>query len=277
MRCLATRRQRYRATRSAECRRKRDRIRPLSRPRDTVFALAALGAIAYASPTLAVAPRLRYPGVLRRVAASAGVVLTFDDGPHPRGTPAVLAWLDELGLAATFFVVGEQARRHPSVVREIAAAGHEVALHGYRHLPHALLPPVQVIRDLDRGQRTVEEITGQPIRALRAPFGTASLGTLAFARRRDLVTAGWSRWGWDWTPWATPQSITRSLTSGVSGGDILLLHDSDAYAANGSWRRTVDALAMIADRLDDRGLATGRLTDATCPGLPPEHEPNWRS
>jgi len=215
---------------------------------------------------VAAAPGWGFPGVLSRVPALDGaVVLSFDDGPHPWGTPAILAELGELGLGATFFVVGERAVRHPSVVLEIVDAGHEVAVHGHRHLPHALMPPTLVVRDLARGKQEVESILGRRVRAVRAPFGAASLATLAFAARQGLVVAGWSRWGWDWTWRATPASIARSLTSGVVGGDILLLHDSDAYAAGGSWRRTAEALPLIASALTDRGLVARRLADAIPP------------
>src|SRR5436305_13745898 len=62
-----------------------------------------------------------------------GVALTFDDGPHPEGTPAVLEVLAGAGARATFFVVGEQVQRRPELVREMVAAGHVVALHGHRH------------------------------------------------------------------------------------------------------------------------------------------------
>ena len=177
----------------------------------------------------------------------------------------MLAGLDDLGLRATFFVVGEQAVRLPAVIREVAAAGHEVALHGYRHLPHALMPPAVVMRDLARGQQEIESILGHRLRAVRAPFGAVSLATLRFAGRHGLVVAGWSRWGWDWTRQVTPASIARSLTSGVGSGDILLLHDSDAYAAAESWRRTVAALPMIASALRARRLAARRLVDVWRP------------
>ena len=62
-----------------------------------------------------------------------GVGLTFDDGPHPQGTPATLDALSAAGATATFFLVGEQVARWPGLAAEIAAAGHEIGLHGYRH------------------------------------------------------------------------------------------------------------------------------------------------
>ena len=71
-------------------------------------------------------PRTLAPG-------TRGVALTFDDGPHPEGTPAVLEALSRAGALATFFVIGEQVQRRPELVAEIAAAGHVVALHGYHH------------------------------------------------------------------------------------------------------------------------------------------------
>ena len=226
------------------------------------LALGAVCAAVNAAPAVAALPRCGFPRVLRRVPnAGRSVALTFDDGPHPEATPAILACLNELGLRATFFVVGEQAVRHPAAAREIVAAGHELALHGHRHLPHALVPPRLVMRDLARGREEIEAILGGRLGAVRAPFGAASLATLRFASRHGLVVAGWSRWGWDWASWATPASIARCLTRDVGAGDVLVLHDSDAYAAPGSWRRTAAALPMVADTLSRRGLAAHRLAD----------------
>nr|MDQ6915248.1 polysaccharide deacetylase family protein [Actinomycetota bacterium] len=72
-------------------------------------------------------------GVEDRTAPGAHVGLTFDDGPHARGTPATLEALREAGAHATFFLVGEQVERRPQLAAEIVAQGHAIALHGYRH------------------------------------------------------------------------------------------------------------------------------------------------
>ncbi len=69
-----------------------------------------------------------------------------------------------------------------------------------------------------------------------------------------MRVVGWSRWGRDWEPRATPAAIARRVAGGAEAGDILLLHDSDAYSAAGSWRRTVDALPEIAELLGASGL-----------------------
>src|SRR5437016_4883634 len=111
----------------------------------------------HAAPSLAV-PGRRFPGVVTRLpGAPRAVALTFDDGPHPDGTPAVLEALAHAGARATFFVVGEAVRRYPGLAADILSAGHEVALHGDRHLPHALMPPRVVSRDLARAQAEVED------------------------------------------------------------------------------------------------------------------------
>jgi peptidoglycan/xylan/chitin deacetylase (PgdA/CDA1 family) len=212
---------------------------------------------AYASPGLAAVGRLRYPGIVRRLEGCPdAVALTFDDGPHPEGTPAVLETLDRLGLTATFYVVAAQARRHPQTLRAVVAGGHELGLHGGLHVPHALLPPLVLERLLAGARDEIEEVAGAQLRSFRAPFGAASLASLRYASVRGLPLVSWSRWGRDWEPGATPDAIARRVADGVRGRDILLLHDSDAYSARGSWRHTVDALPAIAARLAGAGLRT---------------------
>ncbi len=211
----------------------------------------------YASPGLGAVGRLRYPGVVRRLDGATGAVaLTFDDGPHPEGTPAVLAELERHGLVATFYVVAARARRHPAALRDVVAAGHQLGLHGGPHLPHACLPPLVLERVLGRARSEIEELAGADVRSVRAPFGAASLATLRYAAWTGLPLVSWSRWGRDWEPRAAPAAIARRVAGDVEAGDILLLHDSDAYSARGSWERTVAALPEIAGCIRGAGLET---------------------
>jgi peptidoglycan/xylan/chitin deacetylase (PgdA/CDA1 family) len=224
------------------------------------LALATGAAAAWSLPALAchLPPLAAALGVPRRTAAG-GVALTFDDGPHPEGTPAALAILERAGAPATFFLVGEQVRRNPRLAAELAAAGHAVALHGFRHRNQLRLSAGAVRDDLRRGAAAIEEATGVSPTAYRPPYGIFSAGGLRAVRGAGYVPWLWSRWGRDWRADATPEGIAANATEDLGPGDVVLLHDADHYSAGGSHRRTAAALPFILDALERRGLAAERL------------------
>ena len=199
------------------------------------------------------AARLELP---RRLPASDGVVLSFDDGPHPEGTPAVLEVLAAAGARATFFLVGEQVVRHPGLAARIAADGHLVALHGYRHRLQLRLSTRQLDEDYRRGTAAVADATGQPVDWHRPPYGVYSPAGLEAAHGLGLRPLLWSRWGKDWRRFTTPERVAARATRGVQEGDVILLHDADYYSSTGSYRRTVQALGPILEQLDRLGRAT---------------------
>jgi peptidoglycan-N-acetylglucosamine deacetylase len=217
--------------------------------------LAAAAAV-HAGPALApVVPLLgaRLPLLLAQPDRS-GVALTFDDGPHPQGTPAVLETLREAGAVATFFLAGEQVERRPRLVAEIVAAGHRVELHCHRHRNQLRLTPRQLLTDAERGRAAIEEAGGQAVADYRPPYGIFSAAGLRAVRRRGWRPVLWSRWGRDWRRRATAGSIAAEATAGLRAGDIVLLHDADYYSAPGSWARTAAALPKILEALEGRGL-----------------------
>jgi peptidoglycan/xylan/chitin deacetylase (PgdA/CDA1 family) len=222
--------------------------------------LAAAGVV-YAGPALApVVPCLGDSlGIKLREDGSDGVALTFDDGPHPQGTPAVLESLREAGAKATFFLVGEQVERRPALAAEIVAAGHRVELHCYRHRNQLRLGGRALLEDAERARATIEKASGQAIADYRPPYGIFSAVGLRAIRARGWRPVLWSRWGRDWAGRATPASITRRLTAGARAGDILLLHDADYYSVPGSWVRTAAALPRILEELEARGLKSRLL------------------
>ena len=221
--------------------------------RPTNLALAgALGAasLMYWGPALSASgPRFRPRlGVRDRLAPRSGAIgLTFDDGPHPEGTPAVLEVLRDTEARATFFLAGEQVERRPALAAEIVAAGHDVALHCYRHRNLLRLAPWQVRDDMDRAAAIITEACGRPLSLYRPPYGVLNAAALVVARRRGWEPVLWTRWGRDWEERATPQSIAVKVSDGVRARDILLLHDADYYSAPGSWRRTVAALPRVLE------------------------------
>jgi peptidoglycan-N-acetylglucosamine deacetylase len=220
------------------------------------LASVALAATAHAGTALCrYAAPLRWAlGVRDRSDGLESVALTFDDGPHPRGTPATLEALRAAKIPATFFLVGEQVERHPSVAAEIVAAGHAIEIHGYRHRNLLRLSPMQVRDDLLRAEATVGAIADTPLSLYRPPYGVLSTAALVHARRRGWTPLLWTSWGRDWRADATAATITDEATASLAGGDVILLHDADHYSAAGSWARTVAALPGIVERVHGAGL-----------------------
>jgi peptidoglycan/xylan/chitin deacetylase (PgdA/CDA1 family) len=231
-----------------------------------IGAVAGIAAAAHTLPALAGAgcrlPRLAEEchalcgalGVSDRTAGGTGYALTFDDGPHPQGTPAVLEILAGAGVTATFFLVGEQVRRSPALAGELAAAGHGIGLHCDRHRNLLRLTPWQMREDVLRARDAIERATGRAPTLYRPPYGALSAAALGFARRRGWRTLLWSHWGRDWEAGATPRSIADRVTDGAGEGSVLLLHDADDYSAPSSWRRTAAALPLVLEILGQRGL-----------------------
>lgn len=239
----------------------------------TIATAAALAALAHLAPSTLVlaqwAPAARTPAAIGRgtcrwrgdptVSADA-VALTFDDGPDPDTTPLFLDRLDELDVRATFFVLGELAERRPDLVRETVRRGHEVGLHGHRHLHHLGHGHHKVAADLRRGLAAVRAAGAEP-RFFRPPYGQISLGTLLAARRLGLETVLWSAWGREWRD-REPASVARRVGDRLEPGTIVLLHDSDQVAPAGTSQVALDALPEVVDRcrrLELRRVTLGEL------------------
>ncbi|MEV0594572.1 polysaccharide deacetylase family protein [Nonomuraea cavernae] len=224
-------------------------------------ALAGL-ALVHAGPAVTWLPSVRrvLPGLAG--AGNAGhVALTFDDGPDPRSTPRFLDELGRLGCRATFFVLGEMLARHPEVARRIVAEGHEVGVHGWRHVNALLTRPGEVAVEMGRAVDLVQEVTGFRPVWYRPPYGVLSAEALVAARLCVLRPVLWTVWGKDWTAEASPASVMTTLLPGLRGGATVLLHDSDHTAAPGCWRSALGALPEVVDRCRQLGLRVGPLRE----------------
>jgi peptidoglycan-N-acetylglucosamine deacetylase len=218
-------------------------------------ALAGARPSCFATSPAPISPRLRaLLGVEDTTASGRGYALTFDDGPHPQGTPAVLEILSRERVLATFFLVGEQVLRNPTIAREIVDAGHAVALHCHRHRNLLRLSPRQVHEDIARAHDVIATNTGRSPELYRPPYGVLNAAALRLARARGWRTLLWSHWGRDWEARATPASIAARVTDSARDGAVLLLHDADDYSAPDSWRRTAAALPRVLANLAERGL-----------------------
>jgi peptidoglycan/xylan/chitin deacetylase (PgdA/CDA1 family) len=224
--------------------------------------LAAAGlAAAHAAPGLtALGPvRMRLFPRLSGLGERSHVALTFDDGPDPATTPAFLSVLAAHGVRATFFLLGSMVARSPSLAAEVAAAGHELGVHGWDHRYTVLRGPLAVSGDMARARDVIADAGGRPPVFYRPPYGVLSAGALLAARRLALRPVLWSCWGREWAPAATPWSVRECLFGGLAGGATVLLHDSDCTSPAGTAGAALAALPALLAECRARGLAAGPL------------------
>jgi len=204
--------------------------------------------------------RMYVDAVVRGPRDARGFALTFDDGPHPVHTRKVLDILDEHGAKATFFVIGRKVEKHPEVIREILARGHEVGVHGFAHdRLFSLRGPRRVRRDLERAMRVLEKVTNTRPTLFRPPIGHTNPTIARIAEQLDLTVIGWSIAAYDGLPGASPSKVVSRVTRRLDDGDIVLLHDAaerDDYEPAGP-----KALSDILLLARDKNLRIARLTD----------------
>ncbi|MFE7191635.1 polysaccharide deacetylase family protein [Kitasatospora sp. NPDC057541] len=175
------------------------------------------------------------------------VALTIDDGPDPRHTPTVLALLEQYGIRATFFLIGENAVEHPDLVREIAARGHHIANHTWTHPDLRSLSEGKVRDELERTSDLLHRTTGKVPTWFRAPGGDWSSTALRVSAEMGMRPMAWSV---DPRDWARPGTgvITDRVLKDVRPGSIVLNHDG-----GGDRSQTVAALKAYLPVLIDSG------------------------
>jgi peptidoglycan/xylan/chitin deacetylase (PgdA/CDA1 family) len=242
------------------------------RPASVLGGSAAGAAAGYFLPSVLVLPTFwkhpprALPGDLCRWRVDtqrAELALTFDDGPAV-DTERTLDVLDELGLQATFFVLGKQLRAFPDVALEIVARGHELGSHGFAHRHHLLSSPRAIRTDLEQAVQTHREILGRVPRFYRPTYGQLCAGTLLEARRLGMEVVLWSRWGKEFDE-SEPAPVLRRLEPGLVAGAIVLLHDNDVSCRPGTGDLTRRVLGPMADALGEKGLAAVTLEHLLTP------------
>ncbi|MES1202533.1 MAG: polysaccharide deacetylase family protein, partial [Pseudomonadota bacterium] len=203
--------------------------------------------------------------VARQGNADKSIALTFDDGPDPRWTPAILDILKRHHLKATFFLIGENAVAHPDLVRRIFDEGHEIGNHSFTHPNMAHTGPARIRLELAACQRAIEAITGRSTRLFRPPYNAdadpASYGEIMpvwIANQAGYLTAGESIDPNDWqidiraanggTRKLTGADITASVLRDIDKGHAILLHDG-----GGDRSATADAVERLIVALQARG------------------------
>ena len=175
------------------------------------------------------------------------VALTFDDGPDPRRTPALLDALRELDVKATFFVVGDSVDANPELCARIAREGHELGNHTYSHRYLPLARSRSVERELRATDRAIARATGQVPAIARPPYGGRSPWTVrAFARVAKRLVL-WDVNSFDWKGKPAPEIAERVLER-ARPGSIILMHE-----ARSGGEDTVAAVRLLVPALRARG------------------------
>lgn len=189
-------------------------------------------------------------GILRAADAEPVVSLSFDDGPSPAHTPAILDILAGKGVKATFFVVGEHVRAYPDVARRIASEGHDIGNHTNTH--KNLVPAARstVARELEGCDAAIREVVGIKPQLFRPPRGIYRDATRRLVESKGYRLILWSLSTIDWRG-KSARAILRRVQARAKPGDIILCHDSGALmrSEGGARHNIVEALPELIDYL----------------------------
>lgn len=200
------------------------------------------------------------PG-LSRVESSSDIYFTFDDGPHPKFTPMIIDLLAAKGHTATFFLIGENARKNKALTMEILSSGNTVGSHSSVHLKQWTTNTFDQMNDYRTGHEQVEDILGKEIKLFRPPYGHHDRRSVRFCKEKNLRNILWNCESYDWQQGASREKIFSNVESRLEPGNIVLMHDSiydNPRCADRS--ETVAAVKMLIDRLETKGLQSSSLT-----------------
>ncbi|MFA6002395.1 MAG: polysaccharide deacetylase family protein [Thermoleophilia bacterium] len=182
------------------------------------------------------------------------IALTFDDGPRPPFTEAILDTLKRESIPATFFVLGENARRWPEAVRRMEHEGHRVANHGFDHGILMFAGAAEALGQVDKTEAILLDAgVTEPCRLFRAPHGWLSPVAHRALTSHGYRIAGWTKGVWD-TANPGVETIVSRTDDVLRPGSVLLFHDGWSGAGEEDRSQTVAALSEIIRLARERGL-----------------------
>lgn len=181
----------------------------------------------------------KVPGQTR--APQKRVSITFDDGPHPKYTQFLLDGLKERGVRATFFVTGEHAAEYPELILRMKEEGHLIGNHTYSHLELRNGNEEQYLKELQKTNETLKQITGQEVQYVRPPYGSWKKG---LEKKANMLPVLWTVDPLDWSC-LNAGTVVKRVMKEVGENSIILLHDS--------YVTSVDAALKIVDELTAQG------------------------
>jgi peptidoglycan/xylan/chitin deacetylase (PgdA/CDA1 family) len=229
-----------------------------------VAVAAAMVALAHTAPFPFLLDALHAKRVTWRMPHGSGpptIYLTYDDGPNPTATPALLDALAAHGVRATFFLIERHITEETApIVRRIAADGHSIGLHSHTR-GKMLMQPDELARVLTTFSQRVEDISGRPTcRAFRPHAGWRSSQMLEGLRRIDYQMIGWGFGLWDFDLFRERSvRIVPRLVRRASPGDIVVIHDGHHVNARADRRYAIEVTNALIPELRKRGFQFGTI------------------
>jgi polysaccharide deacetylase family sporulation protein PdaB len=192
--------------------------------------------------------------VIKKVPTTHKVVaLTFDDGPHYKTTPQLLAVLREKQVKSTLFILGENAEKHPEILAQAVQDGHEIATHAYTHKLLSRLSKEEYNAELDRAEKVIRAVAPKPT-LFRPPGGAYNDGVIAAARSRGYEVILWSIDPGDWRR-PSVSHVVNAVLKDVQPGSIVLMHDGQYPLP------TPEAVGIIIDKLREQGYTLVTISE----------------
>jgi len=187
-----------------------------------------------------------YTKSIHRLKSTNQILLSFDDGPHPLFTLAILNLLDRYQAKAIFFLIGEQAEKYPQLVKEIVQRGHMIGNHSYSHADSFdFFSVIRMEQEVSKTNRIIEDICGQQPIFFRPPYGVTNPRIHRLIMNSGMKSVGWSFRSFDTTHRSNEQ-IIRKIRETIKGGEILLFHDRIGR----TYQILEDVLAVLSERFE---------------------------
>ncbi|MDQ0191014.1 polysaccharide deacetylase family protein [Alicyclobacillus cycloheptanicus] len=195
-------------------------------------------------------------GAVTRGPAEPVVALTFDDGPDPNYTPALLDALRAAGVRATFFVIAEKALERPHIIERMRREGHDVQVHGYRHAFVPWLTPWAAIRQVAGAASALKQRFGIVTRFYRPTWGLCNLASFVPWWRASHRLITWSIMVGDWRV-TEPEVLLQRILKRLRPGAVIVLHDSDETfgAEAGAPAGVIQLIPRLVEEVQARGYA----------------------
>jgi len=186
------------------------------------------------------------------------VALTFDDGPSPEWTPKILDVLKKYAVKATFFMIGEHCLKYPETARRVAQESHEIGNHTFDH-------PQELIDEIKRSEKAIEEVTGKRTRLIRPPKAWLTSVEKKVINELGYKIILWSLNSKDWVNF-NDRYIVKYLMRNIKPGDIILFHDSGGVFTSEGGKRTetVKAIARLIEKLKTKGYRFVTVSELLC-------------